>query len=79
MTQVATPGYGSGMSPNQPKTPARQVRIGEEWYEFDVAAKGMDTERAALIREFIAWYLRKPNAKLPARPAAAPTGKEATE
>lgn len=69
MTQVATPGYGSGMSPNQPKTPPRQIRIGDEWYEFDTAAKSMDTERAALIREFIAWYLRKPGAKLPARPA----------
>jgi hypothetical protein len=67
------------MSPNQPKTPARQVRIGEEWYEFDAAAKSMDTERAALIREFIAWYLRKPGAKLPTRPAAVPTAKEASE
>lgn len=59
------------MSPNQPKTPARQVRIGEEWYEFDDAAKRMGTERAALIREFIHWYLRKPGAKLPMRPAVA--------
>lgn len=68
MTHVATPRYGSRMSPNQPKTPARQVRIGEEWYEFDVEAKRAGTERAALIREFIAWYLRKPGAKLPTRP-----------
>jgi hypothetical protein len=61
------------MSPNQPKTPPRQIRIGEEWYEFDEAAKSMDTERATLIREFIAWYLRKPGAKMPVRPAAVST------
>jgi hypothetical protein len=70
VTNVATPGYGSRMSPNQPKTPARQIRIGEEWYEFDTAAKEMGTERAALIRDFIHWYLRRPGAKLPERPAA---------
>lgn len=79
MTQVATPRYGSGMSPNQPKTPPRQIRIGDEWYEFDEAAKRMGTERAALVREFIAWYLRRPGAKLPARPAAVQTTEEATE
>ena len=70
MTQVATPGYSQGMSPNVPKTPPRQIRIGEEWYEFDAAAKAQETERAAVIREFIAWYLRKPGAKLPVRPEA---------
>lgn len=70
MTQVATPGYGQRMSPNAPKTPARQIRIGDEWYDFDRAAKAAGTERAALVREFIAWYLRQPGAKLPARPSA---------
>lgn len=79
MTQVATPGYGSIMSPNQPKTPPRQIRIGDDWYEFDEAAKRMNTERAALVREFIAWYLRKPGAKLPERPAAIRAPKEANE
>lgn len=79
MTQVATPGYGSGMSPNQPKTPPRQVRIGDEWYEFDAAAKGAGTERAALIREFIAWYLRKPGAKLPERPKTVKPTQESSE
>lgn len=64
---VATPGYGSRM-PNAPKTPARQIRIGDEWYDFDAAAKSQGTERATLIREFIAWYLRKPGAKPPKRP-----------
>lgn len=56
------------MSPNVPKTPPRQIRIGDEWYDFDLAAKAQGTERATLVREFIAWYLRQPDAKLPARP-----------
>jgi hypothetical protein len=56
------------MSPNVPKTPPRQIRIGDEWYDFDAAAKAQGTERAALVRDFIAWYLRRPGAKLPARP-----------
>jgi hypothetical protein len=59
------------MSPNAPKTPARQVRIGDEWYDFDAAAKAMGTERATLIREFIAWYLREPGAKPAKRPERA--------
>lgn len=68
MTQVATPQYSQPMSPNQPKTPPRQIRIGDTWYDFDAAAKAMGTERAAVIRELIDWYIREPGAKLPARP-----------
>ncbi|MEH0657719.1 hypothetical protein QA860_08230 [Streptomyces stelliscabiei] len=56
------------MSPNVPKTPARQIRIGDTWYDFDAAAKAMDTERAAVIRQLIDWYIREPGAKLPDRP-----------
>jgi hypothetical protein len=56
------------MSPNQPKTPPRQIRIGDTWYDFDAAAKAMGTERAAVIRELIDWYIREPGAKLPTRP-----------
>jgi hypothetical protein len=56
------------MSPNQPKTPPRQIRIGDTWYDFDAAAKAMGTERAAVIRELIDWYIREPGAKLPPRP-----------
>ncbi|MFC7219307.1 hypothetical protein ACFQLX_14180 [Streptomyces polyrhachis] len=54
--------------PNAPKTPARQIRIGDEWYDFDAAVKSLDTERAAVMRLLIAWYLREPGAKLPPRP-----------
>jgi hypothetical protein len=67
MDLVATPGYGSRM-PNQPKTPARQMRIGDEWYDFDRAAKAQGTERAAIIRAFIDWYIGRPDAELPERP-----------
>ncbi|MEV6791283.1 hypothetical protein AB0M87_04620 [Streptomyces sp. NPDC051320] len=49
-------------------TPPRQIRIGDEWYDFDAAAKSLGTERATVIRELIAWYLREPGASLPARP-----------
>ncbi|RLU81086.1 hypothetical protein CTZ27_33120 [Streptomyces griseocarneus] len=58
--------------PNAPKTPARQMRIGEEWLAFDDAAKSQGTERAAVVRSFIAWYLRRPGAKLPERPPVGP-------
>lgn len=49
-------------------TPPRQIRIGDEWLDFDRAAKAQGTERAAVIREFIAWYLRHPGATMPKRP-----------
>lgn len=67
MTQVATPPY-AGRMPNAPKTPARQIRIGDKWYDFDAGAKSMDTERAAVIRELIDWYIGEPGAKLPKKP-----------
>ncbi|WP_199548718.1 hypothetical protein [Streptomyces sp. N35] len=56
------------MSPNRPKTPPRQIRIGDTWYDFDAGAKEMGTERAAVIRQLIDWYIREPGAKLPERP-----------
>jgi hypothetical protein len=54
--------------PNAPKTPPRQIRIGDTWYDFDAAAKAMGTERATVIRELIDWYIGEPGAKLPKRP-----------
>ncbi|MEU0395835.1 hypothetical protein ABZ208_24230 [Streptomyces sp. NPDC006208] len=56
------------MSPSVPKTPPRQIRIGDEWHEFDAVARSMGTERAELVRDFIAWYSLRPGARLPARP-----------
>ena len=58
------------MSEKQPHTPPRQIRIpNEDWAAFDVAAKSMDSDRATVVREFIRWYLRRPGAKPPQRPA----------
>jgi hypothetical protein len=56
--------------PNAPKTPPRQIRIGDDWYDFDHAAKAQGTERATVLRHFIAWYLRRPGATMPKRPEA---------
>lgn len=56
------------MSEKPPHTPPRQIRIGDDWYDFGAAAKSQGTERAAVVREFIAWYLRRPGATMPKRP-----------
>ena len=58
------------MTPAKPShTPPRQMRIpDDEWLPFDQAAKAAGTVRAEAVREFIRWYLRRPGAKLPARP-----------
>jgi hypothetical protein len=55
--------------PNAPKTPTRPIRIpDEDWTDFGEAAASQDTDRSALLREFIHWYVRRPGAKLPKRP-----------
>ncbi|MET9950193.1 hypothetical protein ABZ135_01410 [Streptomyces sp. NPDC006339] len=57
------------MSEKQQHTPPRQIRIpNEDWSDFDDAAKAMGSDRAAVVREFIRWYLRRPGAKPPQRP-----------
>lgn len=55
----------------------RQMRIpDDEWEPFEDAAKAQHptgrSPRAAVVREFIRWYMRRPGAKLPDRPAAGP-------
>jgi hypothetical protein len=42
----------------------------DEWLPFEDATG--DQPRAAVVRDFIRWYLRRPGAKLPERPAAGP-------
>lgn len=56
------------------ETPIQHVRIPkDEWDEFkEVAGR----RNASLVRQFIRWYLRKPGAKLPERPAASRTSKD---
>lgn len=38
------------------------------WSAFGQVARGADTNRAELLREFIRWYIRQPGATLPKRP-----------
>lgn len=48
-------------------TPIQRFRLdAETWAEFGEAAG--ERGRAAIIKELIRWYLRKPGAKLPTRP-----------
>jgi hypothetical protein len=42
----------------------------DEWLPFNEATKAAEKTRAEAVREFIRWYLRRPGAKLPERPAA---------
>lgn len=55
------------MAAKETHTTARPVRIPEEdWVEFGVLVG--DRERSRILREFVAWYLRRPKATLPKRP-----------
>ncbi|MFI8191431.1 hypothetical protein ACIF8T_21850 [Streptomyces sp. NPDC085946] len=55
------------MAAKETHTTARPVRIPkEDWDDFGALVG--DRERSRLIREFIAWYLRRPKATLPKRP-----------
>lgn len=69
------------MTPTKPShTPPRQMRIpDDEWLPFNTACKEAGTVRAEAVREFIRWYLRRPGAKQPTRPAAGPWSEVATD
>ncbi|GGU13173.1 hypothetical protein [Streptomyces violascens] len=65
------------MTDDQEYDKPRQMRIPDsEWGPFEDATKAQHptgrSPRAAVVREFIRWYLRRPGAKLPERPAAGP-------
>lgn len=54
--------------PNAPKTKHRSVRIeDDDWTDLATRAPGGD--RSAAIKELVRWYLRRPGAELPERPA----------
>ena len=58
---------------NQPKTPLQNFRVDPDlWDRFDQAVHRADPEsdRSKTLRQFVAWYVREPGAKLPARPPA---------
>jgi|HigsolmetaAR201D_1030396.scaffolds.fasta_scaffold77505_1 hypothetical protein len=42
----------------------------EVWAAFGEATTRAGTDRAAVLRAFVAWYLREPGAELPERPPA---------
>ncbi|MGW0837529.1 hypothetical protein [Streptomyces prunicolor] len=55
--------------PNKPKTQHRSVRVGDDdWRDLLAAATVQGTDRAGVITELIAWYLRRPGATQPKRP-----------
>lgn len=57
--------------PNAPKTQHRSIRVPDEMWEAAKArAAEQGTSAGELCREFLAWWLREPGAKLPARPGA---------
>jgi len=58
--------------PNKPGTQHRSVRVSDEdWADLEAATGTLDSDRATVIKQFIRWYLRRPGAKLPERPAVA--------
>jgi len=55
-------------------TPKRFRVPDEEWDAFEKATREMHPKgrspRARVLREFMRWYMRRPGAELPDRPAA---------
>lgn len=57
--------------PNAPKNKHRSVRFSDDdWDDLDTATRAQGSDRGTVIKELTAWYLRRPGAKLPARPEA---------
>lgn len=55
---------------NVHKHPARGLRgIPQDlWDRFETATGKTGTDRSAAVADFIRWFLREPDAKLPKRP-----------
>lgn len=69
MKSVRTPDTLSRV-PNKPRTQHRSVRVKDpEWKDLETAAKDFGLDRAKVINDLIEWWLRRPGAKLPARPS----------
>lgn len=50
-------------------TPTRPIRVDLDlWGRAGEASKSEGTDRSAIIREFLRWYLREADAELPHRP-----------
>ncbi|MFC6090705.1 hypothetical protein [Saccharothrix lopnurensis] len=51
------------------KTPHRQFRAEDDvWAKFGEAVKPLGTDRSAVLRDFVRWFVREPGAKMPRRP-----------
>lgn len=57
---------------NQHKEKLRGVRgVGDAlWTDLDHAAKATGSDRSKVTREFWEWFVRRPGAELPERPAS---------
>lgn len=56
-------------------TKHRSIRLEDDlWRDLDPAARAVGYDRSGVIRQFVRWYLRRPGAKLPQRPAARGSG-----
>lgn len=42
----------------------------ELWNDLDTTTKAAGTDRSAVTREFWEWYVQRPGARLPERPAS---------
>ena len=71
---------GVTVSDTHGRTPTRPIRVDVAlWNDFGQATTASDTDRSAALRAFMAWYARRPGAKLPARPAVVQAQSEAAE
>jgi hypothetical protein len=61
-----------GVTEKSGRGTARQtIRIDTKtWDAFGALATRMGTDRSSLIREYVDWMLREPDAKAPRRPGA---------
>lgn len=56
--------------PRAGRTRARYFRVDDEkWQAFGKVAEALGADRSKLLNQFLDWYLRRPGAKLPERPA----------
>lgn len=56
--------------PDKPKTKGRSIRVDDpEWDDLGAVVEDLGTDRSKVINQLVKWYLRRPGAKLPERPA----------
>ncbi|WP_034090409.1 hypothetical protein [Streptacidiphilus albus] len=56
--------------PNAPKSQHRSVRFSDEdWADLLAAAASQGSDRGTKLKELVAWFLHRPGAELPERPA----------